>query len=61
MATIHEPSDLTRVVPVIAHAVAVFGDERFNIFLSNAAAQPGAGNLGQINIVIFGDAAKNEK
>ena len=36
---------------------AVLGDEGFDVFLGDAAAEPGAGNLGQIDIVLFGDLA----
>ncbi len=35
----------------------MLGHERLNVFFGNAAAKSGAGNLGQVNIVVLGDTA----
>jgi hypothetical protein len=35
----------------------VLGDERLNVFFGDATAQTGARNFGQVDVIIFGDAA----
>ena len=38
-------------------ALAVLGDEAFDVFFGDAAAQPGAGHLRQVDVVFLGDLA----